>query len=322
MQVGLSAARSGQHVFRRGTCVAASTCMRTWLGLLVASALSSTVVAQAPPLFSARSDLVVLHVAVTARGGTYVSGLTRESFLVYEDNVPQEVVLFSAEDAPATVGMIIDDSASMFGLRDLVTAGAARFAATSNPADEIFALTFNEHVRPVLPPQLPFTSDAEVLREQLRRAIDTRGKTALYDAVAAGVEHLQRGVHPRKALVLLSDGGDNASTTTLDAMVDAAASTNTVIYTIALRDPADPYARPGLLKRLAHASGGLAFEPKNPAHVGEAFERIARDIRAGYSVAYAPPSGPAGVRRVRVTASGPDGASLQARTRQEYVATR
>ena len=271
------------------------------------------------PLFSTQSDLVVLHVAVTDHSGAYVTGLTREAFTVYEDAAPQELTLFSAEDTPATIGLLIDDSASMHGTRELVTAGAAAFAATSNRADEIFALAFNEHVTPALPAGLEFTSDADVLRYHLHRAISARGRTALYDAVDAGLAYLQRGQHPRKALVILSDGDDNASATTLDQMIAATAASNTVIYTIAMLDPGNRDAKPKLLKRLARASGGVAYAPHDPMEIGRELTQVARDIRSSYSIAYAPPAGAPGVHRLRVVVRGADGAELHARTRTEYV---
>jgi len=294
--------------------------MRVWLGFVVALASTVATVAQAPPSFSVRSDLVVLHVAVTDHRGAYTSGLNRDAFAVFEDGVQQPIVVFGAEDSPATVGLLVDDSASMYGLRELVSVGAAAFAATSNRADEIFALTFNERVRRVLPEATPFTSDPDVLRASLQTAIGARGRTALYDAVSSGLEQLSLGVHSRKVLVVLSDGGDNASTTTMEQMVAAATASNTVIYTIALRDPDDASARPKLLKKMAQSSGGMAFEPHSPAGVGDAFSRVARDIRASYSIAYAPSQDGAARRQVRVTARAPDGAKLAARTRAEYIA--
>jgi Ca-activated chloride channel family protein len=269
--------------------------------------------------FSTRSDLVVLHVAVTDHDGRYVANLPRDAFSLSENGVPQPIALFSGDDTPATIGLLIDDSASMQGLQDLVTAAVTTFVTTSHTADEIFALTFNERVQPVLPASHPFTNEAAALRYYLQDAIDARGRTALYDAVGDGLGYLEGGTHPRKALVLLSDGGDNASMSSLTELEDAIAGANTVIYAVALRDPANGDANPGLLKRLAQRSGGLCFTPRDARGIAAALAGIAQDIRSSYTIAYAVPPGPAGVRHVRVTVHTSDG-SLHARTRTEYLA--
>ena len=104
------------------------------------------------PVFSADSELVVLQVAVTDRRGAHVDGLTQEAFGVIEDGMPQTVRFFADTDTPVTVGLLVDSSGSMYANRRLVIAGAASFAAASHPLDEIFALAFNETVRPALPP--------------------------------------------------------------------------------------------------------------------------------------------------------------------------
>ena len=135
------------------------------------------------PVFSADSELVVLQVTVTDRRGAHVGGLTQDAFGVIEDGVPQRVRLFADADTPVTVGLLVDSSGSMLANRRLVIAGATSFADASHPRDEIFALAFNELVRPALPPAEPFTSDSAVLRAALERAIAARGRTALYDAI-------------------------------------------------------------------------------------------------------------------------------------------
>lgn len=274
---------------------------------------------QQPPLFSAHTDLVVLHVAVTHGRGEFVARLAADAFTIYDEGVRQPIEMFSSEDVPATVGLLIDDSASMFGLRDQVTAAATAFADTSNPSDEIFALTFNERVQAVLPPEVAFTSNAALLRTHLRNAIAARGRTALYDAVGEGLRRVADGGHARKVLVILSDGGDNASTSTLAAMQEAAATANATIYTVALADPASHDARIGLLADLARVSGGVVYRPHQPADLLEVFARIARDIRERYTVAFTPSGGARGVRHVRVEVRGAGGEVLPARTRTEYV---
>ena len=159
---------TGQHFVRCGGTAILALCLVTGL--------------RGQARFSSHSDLVVLHVAVTDRDGHHVPGLTRGAFTLLEDGIPQAIAAFKPDDSPATIGLLLDDSTSMHGLRTHVATAAATFVATSNPADEIFALTFNERVRAVLPPSLPFTSDPEVLRQYLQFTVTARGRTALYDA--------------------------------------------------------------------------------------------------------------------------------------------
>jgi VWFA-related protein len=275
--------------------------------------------APAQPTFSARSELVVLHVMVKDRRGAYVPGLGPEAFTVFEDDRPQAIRFFAIQDAPVTVGLIIDSSGSMLPVRDRVITAAGLFAATSNPDDEIFALAFNEVVRAALPPEAPFTGDAETLRMALTRTISARGRTALYDAMLAGLKYVDRGNHSRKVLVVLSDGGDNASSATLEQALQQTQVANTVIYTIALLDLLERDANPRRLKQFADASGGEAFRPRNVAQIGEILEHIARDIRNAYTIGYVPGARDGRFRRIRVVVSVPGGPALSVRTRQGYL---
>lgn len=272
------------------------------------------------PLFSAHSDLVVLNVAVTDRDG-YVTGLDRSAFTVTEDGQPQTIELFSSGDTPVTAGLVVDNSGSMGPSRTMVSVAAGSFAATSNAEDEIFALVFNEYVRAVLPPEHPFTDSPVVLRDALAAAITANGRTAMYDAIAAGLRYLSQGGHARKVLVLVSDGGDNESRTTFDEVRQMTESSNTLIYAVALPDPHDTDARPGELKRLASATGGQAFFPKQTSDIDTVLKRVAKDIRSMYTIGYTPTNaGPNGhFRRVRVTAAAPDHRDLRVRTREGYV---
>ena len=274
------------------------------------------------PVFSANSELVVLQVAVTDRRGGYVEGLTQDKFAVIEDGMPQDVRFFATADTPVTVGLLVDSSGSMYANRRLVIAGAGAFADASHPRDEIFALAFNETVRPALPPSAPFTSESAGLRAALERAISARGRTALYDAITAGVDYLGRGTRQRKVLVVLSDGADNASRATRDAAIRKAQASNATIYTIALVDPAARDANPQLLKELALESGGESFRPDDPEEIAAAFDRIAHDIRRTYTLGYVPNNAAhdGAFRRVRVVVTAPPGKSLVVRTRAGYLA--
>jgi VWFA-related protein len=269
--------------------------------------------------FASRSELVVLRVSVVDRGGL-VSGLPRESFVVQDEGRRQEIQFFENEDTPVTVGLVIDCSGSMQTRRDGVIAAGIAFAGSSHPEDELFTLNFNEAVWPGLPPDQPFTSDREELKRALDRSV-TRGQTALFDAIAAGLRHLDRGSRTRRVLVIVSDGGDNASRTRFDEVLDAALRNDVVIYGIGIYDHNDPEAKPRVLRQLAEATGGEAFFPRPGETVTPVLERIARDIRSGYAVGYVPPAGDSAPRRhsVRVEVRAPDGRKLAVRARSSYI---
>jgi len=196
------------------------------IGALLASLPPSVMVGQDRPVFSTGSDLVVVHATIKDRGGAYVTGLTRDAFAILEDGRPQNAQLFTSEDAPVTVGLLIDSSGSMHPNRDRVIAAAAAFAESSHPGDELFAIAFNDSLHAALPPTAPFTSDVAVLQDALTNTIRAYGRTALFDAIAAGLDYLGRGRHERRVLVIVSDGGDNASHTTFEEVVTKTQASN------------------------------------------------------------------------------------------------
>ena len=184
--------------------------------LVVGLSLMAAAPQQDRPLFSTQSDLVVVHATVEDRRGAAVAGLQRENFLLYEDNRPQQIDFFSSTDAPATIGLLIDNSTSMMSKRERVITAATKFAELSNPADEVFVLAFNEHVNEAWGPRLLGESDLEELRATLGRKIAARGQTALYDAISTGLGLSSAGRHARQVLVVVSDGRDTASTRSLE----------------------------------------------------------------------------------------------------------
>lgn len=278
--------------------------------------------AQPAPHFSSRADLVVLHATVKDRRGAYVSGLTPDSFLLYEDGRPQQIQLFTSEDAPVTVGLLIDSSGSMQAIRPRVVAAATAFAEASNPDDELFALAFNDYVTPALPAASPFTGDVNVLRQSLSRLPQTLGRTALYDGVVAGLDYLGRSANDRRVLVIVSDGGDNASHVTFDTVLTRTQASNVVIYTVGLIDPVDGSGNPRLLKQLSDATGGEAFVPRNVDQIQDVLHQIARDIRHSYTLGYVSTNNARDgtFRKIRVGVSMPDRGRLVVRTRGGYVA--
>jgi Ca-activated chloride channel homolog len=290
------------------------------LGLIPAGQTGPPPAGQEAPVFSARSEIVVLQVMVENGHGGYVTNLSADSFSVFEDGTPQTIAFFNRQDAPVTVGLLVDGSGSMRAVRELVATAAASFAAHSNPQDEIFALTFGDDVRTALPAAEPFTNDGPTLQRALFDTLTARGRTALYDAVAQGLVYAETGTHERKVLVMVSDGGDNASSITFNDVVSRAQRSNALIYTVIVRDPLETEANPRRLRRLAEQSGGEAFEPHEVGQVPSVLEHIARDIRNMYTLGYAPaPDKGPGLRRVRVRVSGAEGSSFHVRTREAYL---
>jgi Ca-activated chloride channel homolog len=274
------------------------------------------------PTFSAKSELVVLHVLVKDHRGAYVGGLQERAFRVYEEQQPRPIKFFLSEDAPVTIGLLIDSSGSMAPVRDRVIAAAAAFVDASNPDDEVFALVFDDHVRPVFEPSAPFTGDARELRRALTGVFVPAGRTALYDAIVSGLHYVRRGTRDRHALIVLSDGGDNASHAGFDAALAATQASNAIVYTVALVTPTDSDADPERLAKFANTSGGTAFAPTNVAGVAVAFQQISRDLRRRYTLGYERPAGSRpGFHRIRVEVRGPDGRKLVSRTREGYDAS-
>ena len=301
-------------------CLIPLACVLGWM------AVPSAQEPAARPNFSSQSELVVLHVAVKDKRGGYIGGLGQDAFRVLENRRLQEISFFHNQDAPVTVGMLIDASGSMAPNRDMVIAASMAFSKAMNPQDEFFVLGFNEHIHTPLPSDKPFTNFEPVLRVALVQAIKARGQTAIYNAVTAGIDYVQKGGFERQVLVVLSDGGDNASTTTRAQVLANAQASNALIYTIALVDPNDPEADPGFLSQLSESTGGVAFKPKNVKEIEDILQQIARDIRNMYTIGYVPPpavtsqSSTEPLRRVAVDVRLPTGQKVAVRTRRAYLA--
>ena len=290
--------------------------------MVVAFATALAAAPQERPTFSATSDLVVIHASVEDRRGAPVAGLEKDHFLVYEDNYPQELRFFSTADAPATIGLLIDNSTSMSSKRERVIAAAVQFAELSNPEDEVFVLAFNETIHEAWPARVLDESSLSVLRATLMNQISARGQTALYDAVNGGLERLGSAKHTRQVLVIVSDGSDNASRTAKDAMIASVRSSGAMVYSVALQDTVDRDGDPGLLKLIARETGGEFFKPDRIGEVSEALEHIARDIRSTYTLGYVPRNQvrDGSMRKLRVVARHPDGRPLKVQTRGGYLA--
>ncbi len=298
--------------------------------LLVLIALSSWSRAQEPPPLPGLSeeysikvsvDMVVLRATAQDHKNILVSGLKQDDFQVYEDGVLQTIKHFSHEDIPVTVGLVVDNSGSMGPKRRDVIAAALAFARSSNPLDQMFVVNFNESVSFGLPGDTAFTDQPAQLQVALSR-VTANGETALYDAVADALEHLKRGDRDKKVLIVVSDGGDNASKHKLAEIMAQVALSNVIIYTIGIFDDQDVDRNPAVLKRLAKATGGEAFLPESLNDVTPICERIARDIRNQYTLAYVPTNRKRDgtYRTIQVKATAPGGRRLSVRTRTGYFA--
>lgn len=293
----------------------------TMLTFTALIALGAAIAAQDDARFTARSELVILDVAVTGDRGGFVSGLPADAFQVLEEGRPQKIAFFAEQDAPATIGLLIDSSGSMLVNRDRMIAGITSLAEASNPDDEFLPLVFNERVTRVLDSRAGFTSDPMQLRDALTNNLTVLGKTAFYDALSEAIDGVGKGNHERRVVIVLSDGGDNASKTSLDQLLKKVQASNVVIYSIALIDPIALGHNPGALRRLAKVTGGLSFEPKTRDVIGKAFRAIAADIRSRYTLAYEPADTSSGnVKHVRVLVETPDHKDVKVRTRTGYVA--
>jgi VWFA-related protein len=265
-------------------------------------------------------DLVVFNVTVTDDRGRHVSGLKANDFRIRENSRLQDIKLFSAEDVPASIGLIIDNSGSMRVRSAEVAKVALEFAGLGNSEDELFVVSFNEKVFLGLPPSVPFTKDLNQIRSALQTSPD--GLTALYDALAVGIEHLKTGTKDRKALVVLSDGADNASRHRLDDVLQIAQRSSATIYTIGIYDADNPDRNPRVLRRIAELTGGRAYFPGSSNDLERVWRDIAREIRSQYTIGYlsSNPNRDGVFRKVVMTATRNGSRRLRVIARDGYFA--
>ena len=269
--------------------------------------------------FSVRTELVVLPVTVTDSRGHRVTNLTAADFRVYDDGRVNPIVLFQTGEIPITIGLVVDHSQSMSTKLEAVNAAAAAFARMAHENDELFAVMFSTDVRrPMFNGQL-FTSSPAVLDEALAARIPG-GPTALYDAVAEGLRNLPLGSSPRKALIVVTDGGDNASRLKYQDVRRLARQSQAVVYGIGLLGAESQDENPELLKRLCRDTGGIAYFPSPTDEVRTVFEEIAHDLHEQYTISVATDAPIPGhqTHAIHVTATGADGKPLKVRTRTEY----
>jgi VWFA-related protein len=269
-----------------------------------------------------RSDtrLVVLHASVTDRKGKLVTNLNRDAFKIFENGQPQDLKIFRREDIPVSLGILIDDSGSMMSKRARVEAAALAMVRESNPDDEVFIVNFNDDAYL----DVPFTSDMHKLEQGLGR-IDSRGGTAMRDALSMSLDYMNKNAKKdKKVLMVITDGNDNASNTSLEKVVARSNQADTLIYAIGLftdEEKREATKARRALNELVNATGGLAFYPKDIGDVQAQALEIAHDIRNQYTIAYSPSIQQldGSYRQIKVTVDAPGKPTV--RTRSGYYAS-
>ncbi len=270
-------------------------------------------------VFRKEVDEVTLHASVVDDHFRPITDLTKNDFTVFEDGKPQKITSFRNEDIPVALGIVIDNSGSMRDKRPQVNAAALNLVRSSNPQDQVFIVNFSEEYFL----DQDYTGSIPKLKDALER-IESRGGTALYDAVVASADHLKKsGALEKKVLLVVTDGEDNASRESLEQALRRLQEKNgPTIYTIGLLGDEHEKRARRALREMAEDSGGVAFFPKNLDEVQAITTQIAHDIRNQYTIQYKPttPQSAGGYRTVKVEAQAKGYKKLQVRTRSGYYA--
>jgi Ca-activated chloride channel family protein len=234
--------------------------------------------------------LVPIQVSVTTPDGKYVTALEKENFKLFENNVEQEIISFSTEDVPMSVGIVFDTSGSMGGKLNRSREAVTQFLKTANPEDEFFLIQFND--RPEL--TVPFTPDTEELQNRLLFT-ESKGRTALLDGVYMAMNQMKKARNPRKALLIISDGGDNSSAYTESEVKSAVREADVQIYAIGIFEPFGSRGRtpeesngPGLLTDVTESTGGRHFAVDNLAELPDVAAKIGLELRYQYVLGFTP----------------------------------
>lgn len=272
-------------------------------------------------VFSSETRLVPLNVTVTDKSGRLVTNLPQSAFQVFENGVQQQIKIFKREDVPVSMGLIIDNSGSMREKRQGVESAALALVKDSNPMDEVFIINFNDEVYM----DADFTSDIHKMEQGLTK-IDSRGGTAMRDAIRLSVEHLKEGAkRDKKVVLVVTDGNDNASQISLDALTRLAQQDDALIYAIGLltdEDRREAKKAQRALQLLTESTGGTVFYPKDVSEVDRIAHQVARDIRNQYTIAYTPSNAALDgtFRQIKVVVKAPG--NPVARTRSGYYASK
>jgi Ca-activated chloride channel family protein len=272
-------------------------------------------------VFSSETRLVPLNVTVTDKGGHLVTNLQKSAFQVFENGVSQSIKLFKREDVPVSMGLIVDNSGSMREKRTGVESAALALVKDSNPQDEVFIINFNDEVYL----DTDFTSDIQKMEQGLTK-IDSRGGTAMRDAIRLSAEHLkEKAKRDKKVILVVTDGNDNASVVSLEALTRLAQQNDVLIYAIGLlseEEKRETKKARRALELLAESTGGQVFYPKDVSEVEKIAHQVAHDIRNQYTIAYTPSNVALDgtFRQIKVAVKAPG--NPVARTRSGYYATK
>jgi Ca-activated chloride channel homolog len=258
-----------------------------WSIAFAMSAQTAAPTSDGPVTFSTDTRLVVLPVSVSDRSGKLVTNLPRQAFKVYENGAEQAIKIFRREDVPISLGIIIDNSGSMRDKRQKVETASLDLVKASNPQDEVFVVNFNDEAYL----DVPFTNDIKKLEEGVAR-IDSRGGTAMRDAISMSIDYLKdKGKKDKKVLLVLTDGNDTASSGTLEKLIDKARNSEVLIYAIGMlneEERREAKKAKRALDSITRESGGLSFYPKDVSEVDKITLQVAQDIRNQYTIAYSP----------------------------------
>ena len=275
-------------------------------------------------VFRADTRLVVLPTTVLDKNGHLVTTLPREAFTVLENGVQQQIKQFKREDVPVSMGLIIDNSGSMRDKRAKVEAAALALVKASNPEDEVFIVNFNDEAFLDNPHGKDFTSDVKEMEDALTR-IDSRGGTAMRDAIRMSIDHVKEKSHKdKKVLVVVTDGNDNSSVVGLEDLVKAAQQSEVLIYAVGLlsdEERREAKRAEKALEALAEATGGETFFPRDVSEVERIATQVAHDIRNQYTIAYTPlnQAMDGSFRQIKVTVKAAGNPTVRARS--GYYAT-
>jgi Ca-activated chloride channel family protein len=254
------------------------------------SSLPTGTVNSRPVDIRVNKELVLINVTVTDPLNRFVTGLEKQHFRLFEDKVEQTITSFSSEDAPISIGLVFDTSGSMGAKLQKSRLAAAEFFKTANPADEFFLVQFND--RPQL--SVPFTTDTDKIQSALTFT-QSKGRTALLDAVYLAMHEMKHAHNPRKAILIISDGGDNSSRYTETEIKNAVREADVQIFAIGIfESPAtrgrtpEEAAGPSLLNELAEQTGGREYAVENPSELPDIAAKIGTELRNEYILGYTP----------------------------------
>jgi VWFA-related protein len=274
-------------------------------------------------------DLVLMYTSVFDKNGHFVPGLKKDNFKLFEDGVQQSVSSFSQEDAPVSMGILLDLSGSMRGKIDQVNKSALAFIRASNPQDQVFLIGFNEEVELLQ----DYTSDVDEVSDALENVVVTGG-TALYDAIYLGIQKAHSGSKPKKAVVVITDGEDRDSYYKLDELVAKVQESDVQVFSVGLLDDVPekslfgrwsrsaPEKAHDVLVRISEETGGKAFFPNKLTDIHTVVAEIATDLRSQYSLGYLSSNATrdGSFRRVKIELSGAAASNNHIRYRRGYYA--